>query len=328
VADLDDLPLPVYDPEIYPSMRGDEKIRIIVVDDSRGCRNHCAFCFHPVKSSHRLRVKSIPRLMREVDSFERGLGIRTFRFAGSCTPYSLLNGFAAEVRRTGRKLAYTSFAHVRGIAEADLQALRQSGCLALFFGIESGSQRILDLMRKGVHTEMIAEALRKAKEAGIFTVGSLIYPAPGETEATAAESLALLARERPDALSIQAPIVIPRTDWCEHPEAYGIAFRNRDHYLAAGLRWKLNLLLPPMFWQDLPVRIDGRTYKQVLRETGRLVREAERLGFVTGASDDLYLMSVRSGMDLPAFRDASRPAFFAGDTPAVRALVPRINASV
>jgi len=46
-------------------MQGDEKIRIIVVDDSRGCRNNCAFCPHPVKSSHRLRVKSIPRMLRE-----------------------------------------------------------------------------------------------------------------------------------------------------------------------------------------------------------------------------------------------------------------------
>lgn len=46
ITNLDELPLPVYDSEIYPSMRGDEKIRIIVVDDSRGCRTttaHSAF---------------------------------------------------------------------------------------------------------------------------------------------------------------------------------------------------------------------------------------------------------------------------------------------
>ena len=328
VADLDELPMPAYDPAIYPSMEGHEKIRIIVVDESRGCRNSCAFCSHPVKSSRRLRTKSIPRLIREVESFGRRFGTSTFRFAGSCTPYSLLNAFAAEVLQRRMSLRYTSFAHVRDSDEADFSRMKESGCAALFFGIESGSQTILDRLGKGVKASMIPATLRKAKDAGIFTVGSLIYPAPGETDETTAETLGLLAEERPNALTVAAPIVTPRTAWFENPEKYGIVYKSRRHYIEAGLRWKLSLILPPAFWGELPVRIDGRTYKQVLRKTTEFVRRIEQAGYHTSLSDDLYLMSERAGMDPVQFRDETRAAFFAGDIPRITGFVERMNASV
>jgi len=255
--------------------------------------------------------------------------VRTFRFAGSCTPYPLLNAFALEVLRQNLQLTYTSFAHIRGAEQADFNAIRLSGCRALFFGIESGSQRILDAMRKGIKTQMIPEALRKARAAGIFTVGSLIYPAPGDTSETASETIELLCQERPDALAIQAPIVIPRTDWCESPEKYGIVYpKGREYYLDQGLSWKLNLILPPTFWRDLPIRINAMTYKAVLRETAKFVHLAQTKGFLTSVSDDTFLMSDRAGMDVPAFKDQSRTAFFAGDIPAVRNLVERVNARV
>jgi radical SAM superfamily enzyme YgiQ (UPF0313 family) len=325
IDDLDDLPMPLYRPDVYPAMADNEKIKIIVIDESRGCRNNCAFCIHPVKSSHRLRVKSIGRLIRETEAFERDLAVRSLRFGGSCTPYELLNAFAAELVRTERKLRFTSFAHVRGSDDADFDLLRQSGCEALFFGIESGSQQLLDTMRKGVKTDMIPAAIRGAKQAGIFTVGSLILPAPGENDRTRKETVDLLARERPDALTVQPPIVVPRTDWCERPEKYGISIRNRDKYLESAMHAKFNLLLPPAFWKSLPLLVDGKGYKRVLRETGSFLREIERLGYTTSVSDDTYLMSVKAGMDVAAFRNETRKAFFAGDARRVADIVALTN---
>ena len=81
--------------------------------------------------------------MREVDHLRTRYGWHTFRFAGSCTPYNLLNAFAAEVIMTHRTLTYATFAHVRDSDEADFARLRESGCVAMFFGIESGSQRVV-----------------------------------------------------------------------------------------------------------------------------------------------------------------------------------------
>jgi hypothetical protein len=328
IADLDELPMPVYDADVYPAMKGDEKIKIIVVDESRGCRNNCAFCPHPIKSSHRQRVKSIPRLMQEIDRFGKDLNIHTFRFAGSCTPYPLLNQFAAEVIKTQRQLTYSSFAHIRHSADADFASMRRSGCVSLFFGIESGNQAVLDKMRKGTRVDEIPVTLRRAKEAGIFTVGSIIYPAPGDTIATGQETLQLMLREKPDAMTIQAPVVTPRTDWFESPAQYGITIHNRNQYLIAAMTWKLSLLLPPAFWGPLPLLIDGKNYRQVLKATSQFMKQVRSHGLVTSISDDTYLMSQRLGMNPIDFRDQTGLAFFAGDTGKIATLIESINARV
>jgi radical SAM superfamily enzyme YgiQ (UPF0313 family) len=328
VDDLDALPLPVYDPDVYPAMRGDEKLKLIVLDESRGCGNHCAFCIHPVKSHHRQRVKSIPRLMQELDALHDRHGLTTFRFAGSCTPYTLLNAFAAEVVAQDRDIAYTSFAHVRESARANFRQLKQSGCRSLFFGVESGSQRLLDAMRKGIKLTATETALNGARDAGIFTVGSLIYPAPGEDDASTQETLSLVKRLRPDAVVVQPPLVMPRTDWFDDPQRYGIAFHDRAAYLETALLWKAKPFLPTAFWSPAPVSVDGRSFRKMLGVTMRFARQLEDVGFPVAISDDTYLMGDCLDRDVVEFRNQTREAFYTGDTPVVQALVNELNRRV
>jgi len=325
VANLDDLPIPTYDPAVYPAMAGDEKIKVIVIDESRGCKNDCAFCVHPVKSHGRVRTKSIGRLIKEIRTLDERYGYRVFRFAGSCTPYSLLNQFAAEVTAQGLPVRYASFAHVRDSEEADFQAIRKSGGLALFFGIESGSQRILDAMRKRIRAERIVETLRSSKAAGIFTVGSIIFPAPGEDAASEEETISLLREAKPDSLMLQAPIVAPRTDWFNSPEKYGIRFRSKEEYLNVAMTWKIRIQLPPKFWSPMPIWIDGRPYRRTLSKTGGFARRLVELGIPTSITDETYLMSMRAGLPAVFFRDATLAAFFAGDAGSLQALVRKVN---
>jgi len=328
VANLDDLPLPVYDPEVYPAMRGDEKIKIIVIDESRGCRNRCAFCIHPVKSHQQQRVKSISRLMREIDDLKTQQGWSTFRFAGSCTPYSLLNEFAATVVQSKRDLVYATFAHIRDSGDADFVNIRASGCVAMFFGVESGSQRILDGMHKGVSVPAISETILRANQAGIFTVGSFIFPAPGEDAASEQETLSLITRVPFGGAIIQPTVVVPRTGWFMSPEQYGISIRDREAYLQQALRWKAKMLLPTRFWQDLPITINGRRYKKILKQTAGFIRQVNALGVNTAISDDTYLMSVRAGKKVAEFKDDALQAFFTGDGAAIQAMAETINARV
>ncbi|MBM4142071.1 MAG: B12-binding domain-containing radical SAM protein [Lentisphaerae bacterium] len=326
IRDLDRLPMPVYDPEVYPAMAGDEKIRIIVVDESRGCRNNCAFCIHPVKSNHTLRTKSVAKLIAEIGNIAARYRIRTFRFAGSCTPYELLNAFAAAARG-GQPWAYSSFAHLRNSAEADFEAMAASGCVSLFFGIESGSPAVLKKMRKGISLPDVVPTIRRAAAAGIFPVGSIIYPAPGETEESEQDTLALLAEARPGAVTVQAPLVVPMTDWFDSPQRYGVALEKAG-YLREIMHWKAKLLMPPSFWSPLPVSIDGRDFKAILGKTSEFVARVEAMGIPTAMADDTYLMSRAAGMDVVEFRDRTRRAFFAGDMEPIRALVAGINANV
>jgi anaerobic magnesium-protoporphyrin IX monomethyl ester cyclase len=323
VKDLNQLPMPVYDPAVYPAMAGDEKIKIIVIDESRGCHNECAFCIHPVKSHRTVRVKSIDRLLREVRRLGDDYGFRAFRFAGSCTPYSLLNAFSAEVIRQALPLQYASFAHIHDGREADFALIRQSGCVALFFGIESGSQRILDRLRKRITAAEITETIQRANQAGLFTVGSLIFPAPGDDANSAAETIDLLRPLHLGSITLQPPVLMPRTRWFADPEAYGFKFSK--HYLEIGLTWKLKLQLPPRFWAPLPISLDGYSYRQILNRTSVFSKQLGSLGIPTSISDENYLMSKLAGLDPVVFRDRSLGAFYAGDSATLMNLVGSIN---
>ncbi len=327
VEDLNQLPIPAYDPQIYPAMAGDEKVKIIVIDDSRGCRNHCAFCVHPMKSANRLRLKSIDRLIREIESIESCLGVRTFRFAGSCTPSPLLNEFAAELLKREKSYRYSSFAHIRQSADADYELWRKSGCLALFFGVESGNQEILNKMQKGTRVEKMRPALNRAREAGIDVIAGLIHPAPGETPETAEETLALLRDTRPVGVMSTPPVVMPRTKWFDAPGEFGIEF-DHDKYMDAILYWKVKFLMPPTFWKKLPFRIDGKKHSRILKECMAFARRVEKEGVMTSVTDESCLMSARIGMDVTEFRDEARLAFFAGDADRVAKMVSRVNAAL
>lgn len=325
IKDLDSLPMPVYDPAVYPSMAGDEKIKLIVIDESRGCQNNCAFCIHPVKSHSTVRIKSIKRLVQEVQRLQQGYGFHAFRFAGSCTPYSLLNDFSREIINQSLNVKYTSFAHIHHSEEADFDLIRKSGCVALFFGIESGSQRILDRLNKRVTTTEITAALQRAHQAGLFTVGSLIFPAPGDNDETLMESLELIRGLHLGSITLQPPIVIPRTRWFETPDTYGFGIADREKYLEAGMTWKVKIQLPPKFWDPLPVSLDGYSYRKTIERTASFSKQLAPLGIPISISDENYLMSKLAGLDPVSFRDQSLAAFYSGDVAVIRSLTNAIN---
>jgi len=328
VEDLESLAPPVYDPEIYPAAAGNEKIRIIVIDESRGCGNKCAFCIHPIKSAstRKLRVKSAASLLDDIETLQQKYGVSTFRFAGSCTPYKLLNDFADEVLRRGTDLMYASFGHLRNWKTARFEAIRKSGCVSLFFGVESGCQRVLDAMQKGTRAEDIEPALQACVDAGIYTVASLIFPAPSADAASEEETLQRMKAARPSALAVQPPVAVPRTDWFLNAERYGIDIPDREAYIRVAMRWKAKNLLPIAFWPPLPVRVNGLRFKKILKRTSAFCKRLEEeAGLPVGLSDDVYLMIRRIGMDPIEFRDVTRAAFFSGDAPRIRELAERIN---
>ena len=76
------------------------------------------------------------------------------------------------------------------------QGLRNKGCRMLRFGLESGSQRVLDLMNKGTKVSVAASILQKLHDVGILTHVYLMFGYLGETNADRAETLRFLEQNR------------------------------------------------------------------------------------------------------------------------------------
>lgn len=325
--DLAELPRAVYDEDVYPAMADDQKLKLIVLDDSRGCPYCCAFCTHPYESGQRLRTRPATRIVDDMEAYVCDYGVRAFRFAGSSTPGSLMAEVAQEILRRGLDVAYTSFAHFSSSLPNHFEIMRRSGLRALFFGLETGSEELLHRATgKPLKLDEVVETVRAAKAAGIAVACSMIVPLPFETEETLEESLRLLLALRPDSVPVQFPGLLPGSRWLEEPEAYGFEV-DRDQYMRENMDYKIKLLFPPTFWKPLPYKLNGRSFDEFIKITLGFAAKLEANGLLTNVPDDNMLMAELTGMDYRAFRDGARAWCALGLADALQQFVSRFNSA-
>ncbi len=323
--DLDDLPVPVYDPEIYPAMAGDEKIKIIVLDDSRGCPYRCGFCTHPVESGSRLRTASAQLLVDRMEQIIHNYGISVFRFAGSSTPGSLMYEIAQQIIERDLQVQYACFGHFASADPDHFQVMADSGLYAIFFGIESGCQQVLDrAVRKGIDLAGVKDTVQRAQQAGLFVVTSMIVPLPFDTEQTIRESLDFITDLRPDSVPVQFPGLLPGTPWLAQPEKYNFEV-DIEELLLAGLDYKIKLLFPPQFWEAPPYKVNGMTFPQFTALTMKFAMDLETAGILTGVPDDMAMIARCAGMTAQQFRDQARLWCLTGDVTAMAQMVEQAN---
>jgi len=86
-------------------------------------------------------------------------------------------------------LVWTCLGRVDMVTPQVLDEMARAGCWQIWFGLESGSDEILEKIKKGISTKQIKEAVIACKKAGIQPCGSFIVGSPGETKATALQTI-------------------------------------------------------------------------------------------------------------------------------------------
>jgi len=330
VEDMDSLPLPCYSEDVYPAMKGDEKIKVVLLDESRGCPNDCHFCIHPIKSGHRRRPASAAAFVDRLQQLMDAHGFCAFRFAGSNPPVGLRNGIAAEIVRRGMDVSFSGFAHVRGLDMIDFGLLKEAGCRALAFGVESGSQRILDSsMNKHVKVEEIRKALLSCKHAGIAAVATVIVPAPHETEETKEETFRLLCETKPDMTTVSYPVMTLGTAWDRGKERFGFDIEDPERLCRDMMTYRVNVLAPAILWRPLKgYGLNGKSFREIGLETAVFVQRLKKAGLPTQAFDHVFLFSEHAGMHPTEFGSLTSRLMTSGEAEEMEAVVARINANV
>jgi radical SAM superfamily enzyme YgiQ (UPF0313 family) len=327
IEDLSALPFPCYSESVYPAMRNDSKIKVIVLDESRGCPFGCYFCIHPIKSGWKLRTKPAERVIEEMCRIMEEVGTRAFRYAGSTTPSELAGRIARAILERRMEVVYSSFGNAANASADCYPEMRRSGCRSIFFGIESGSEEILRRsMGKKIKPGRIAEVIEGSKKAGIFTVGSIIFPSPFETEETERVTMEFLREVRPDSVVVLFPILYPGTEWVVNPDRFGFSF-DKEEYADRAMHFKAKPLLPMEFWDELPFSMNGRNFRAIRSEAARFAWQLEAKGILTSVSDDLALMAKLAGYEGKErdFRNLTQAAFFCGDVDRIREVVATVN---
>jgi radical SAM superfamily enzyme YgiQ (UPF0313 family) len=203
---------------------------------SRGCPFACTYCSTAV-FGRSVRRRSVDDLIEEMTHLQGIESCRHFLFMDDvfATDSSWLQDFAHATCGSGA--VFRCNGHVRRTHPGDYEVLYRAGCREIAFGIESGSQKILDAAGKGTTVEEGRDAIQYAKEVGLITRVYLMFGFPGEDERTVDETMQFIEETDPDQHILFTFVPLPGTLVWEKPELYGITKLSKnfeDYYLIAG----------------------------------------------------------------------------------------------
>jgi len=212
-----DLPSPLYDPAVYPAMDPANKIMLFDVD-ARGvvAAPTLEFDEHKTEGLGRRMLAAesmaVPHggsnnpAVEEVSRLALAWGARAFHFAGAATTPGEVSALSYELLARRMNIRYSRDAHVGGITSASISALKASGCSALHFQIDSGSQRLLDdYYGHNFGVTRAERAIRACTFSNLYTIAGFAYPSLEDDYHTRAETVRLIERAKPDAAPISLP---------------------------------------------------------------------------------------------------------------------------
>lgn len=157
--------------------------RFTIMQTSRGCPWSCVFCDVPVFGEGKWRARSPQHVLAELDQLER-LGYRSVYFVDEnfLLKSARIDKICAGIIKKGIGIRWGCEGRVDSAVEHLFPTMAAAHCHALMFGIESGSQKVLDCLGKRHNLQDVEHAVRNAKQAGIEMVhGFFVVGSPDET---------------------------------------------------------------------------------------------------------------------------------------------------
>ena len=159
---------------------------------SRGCPyGRCAFCYQAGKIGQRYRRHSPGRIINEIKDLIKLYGIREIAFWDDnfVVNHSWVKKFCNMLIEEKLSITWSCYSRVDMVNREILDILAKAGCWSIFYGLESGVQRLLDLVDKGITLAQSETAIRLTHEAGIETRGSFMLALPGENPSFAKKTI-------------------------------------------------------------------------------------------------------------------------------------------
>jgi radical SAM superfamily enzyme YgiQ (UPF0313 family) len=201
IDNLDSLPFPAWD--LFPLekyttdprtevKKGVTEMQILA---TRGCPNQCTFCSSRTERSlgSKYRMRSPKNIVDEMEFLYKNFKSEVFSFMDLAFPLVKSHAMAVcqEIINRGlhRKILWFTECRVKPLDEEILNLMKKSGCVRVNFGIESGNNEILKMLKKNFTTDDVRKAVKMAKKAGIEVDGMFMIGLPGETEETIKQTI-------------------------------------------------------------------------------------------------------------------------------------------
>ncbi len=164
--------------------------RYVWVLTNRGCPYSCTYCFEGVVWGKSVRYRSAESIYQELEYLAKH-NVRNVLFLADLFTFDKkgVEALCDLIIERGLKIRWTCNSRVDTLDEQQLIKMKKAGCWLVAFGIESGSQKVLDNVKKDAKVEQAAETIRMCNKHGIKTWGYFIIGLPGENKQTVRETI-------------------------------------------------------------------------------------------------------------------------------------------
>jgi anaerobic magnesium-protoporphyrin IX monomethyl ester cyclase len=231
-GDVNDIPFPDRDLLVnsitdYTRKVNGEKATSIIA--SRGCPYSCSYCINSTKVLFKnVRFRSVENIIGELEELMFKYRFKGFVFYDDTfTIHPKIYELLDEIKRLN--IYFRCNGNTRRDNRKLFEKLYEAGCKEISFGIESGSQKILDNINKKVTVEQNRIAILDAKDAGLMVKAFLMVGSPGESWDTVYETVKFMNETKPQYWSLFNFVPLPGCDIYNNPDKYHIKIISRDY---------------------------------------------------------------------------------------------------
>ncbi|MCK9595319.1 MAG: radical SAM protein [Candidatus Omnitrophica bacterium] len=210
---------------------------------SRGCPYHCEFCQAQIWFQDKLRFRSTSNIIEEIRRIVEIHHIPQiiFRDLTLTVNRKHIMSICGQIIKHNLRFSWRCFSCVDTVDKELLDMMHKAGCNQISYGIESGSQAVLDQSGKGITLEQSREAVRLTKNAGIEACCNFMLGMRGDTKQTIQQTIDFALELDPDLAQFQVAVPVYATEF------YDACFGAKRLLSAQALRWYNTELVNPGF---------------------------------------------------------------------------------
>lgn len=233
--DFDGFPLELY---LSPHL-------VLPLLSSRGCYwGKCTFCDHSFGYSGKYRPREAGMLYNDLDVLKKKYGTGFFTFQDEGLSPKLISALSDKIIQNDPNISWLADSRFEPAFSKEMsQKMARAGCKMLYFGLESGNERILACMDKGIKKENVRKICKYCSDAGIWTHLFLIFGFPTETADEAKETMNFVLANSSiiRSMSFGSFQLTKHSKVYENPEKFGVAKIKQDDGLDISLWYECDV---------------------------------------------------------------------------------------
>ena len=263
VEDINTIPFPDRTAiDIYGYKYNIDDVPATTMITSRGCPYSCAFCssIYP-----RMRQHSASYVIEEIKEVQK-LGYEAVHFFDDIFILNKKRLFKICEYLGKERIIWRCFIRADIISEEVMKVMAQSGCKEVGIGIESGSQKILNVISKGTTVEQNTKSIELTRKYGIRSKAFIIIGLPGESKETIKETEQFIQSVELDDVDFTILQVFPDTDIYKNPQKYDLKFERGTFYKG----------MPNHYNECSPISTRSLSFEEIVNARDRLEKKFKR----------------------------------------------------